>query len=335
MKLSVSLFAVLALLAIAFGLTAAGLEVVFVGLLYVAFFVFVIGVIYRVTHWASSPVPFRIPTTSGQQKSLPWIKPAHLDNPSTKLGVVGRMLLEVLFFRSLLRNTKARVDPDGPRVSYASSEWLWVFALLFHWGFFIVFFRHFLRFFIGFTEEPWLLGAVESVDGFLQIGSPPILITGWLLLGGVTLLLLRRLMSPQVRYVSLAADYFPLFLILGIAATGILMRHLVRTDVASVKELMLGIVSFSPEIPEGIHWMFYAHLLMVITLALYFPFSKLMHMFGVFLSPTRNMANNNRAKRHINPWNPDVEVHTYEHYEEMFHKKLKQAGIPMDKVYEE
>ena len=43
----------------------------------------------------------------------------------------------------------------------------------------------------------------------------------------------------------------------------------------------------------------------------YFPFSKLMHMGGVFLSPTRNLANNNRMRRHVNPWNPEVEVHTY------------------------
>ena len=36
-------------------------------------------------------------------------------------------------------------------------------------------------------------------------------------------------------------------------------------------------------------------------LAAYFPFSKLMHMAGVFLSPTRNLANNNRMVRHVNP----------------------------------
>ena len=29
---------------------------------------------------------------------------------------------------------------------------------------------------------------------------------------------------------------------------------------------------------------------------------------GVFLSPARNLANSNRAKRHVNPWNPEVEV---------------------------
>ena len=72
---------------------------------YIAVLIFIFGIIYRVWKWAHSPVPFRIPTTSGQQKSLPWIKSNNLENPSNTVGVIGRMALEVLQFRSLLRNT--------------------------------------------------------------------------------------------------------------------------------------------------------------------------------------------------------------------------------------
>jgi hypothetical protein len=56
-----------------------------------------------------------------------------------------------------------------------------------------------------------------------------------------------------------------------------------------------------------------------------------MHVAGIFLSPTRNLANNNRMKRHINPWNPQVKIHTYEAYEEDFRDKMKEAGIPVEK----
>lgn len=56
-----------------------------------------------------------------------------------------------------------------------------------------------------------------------------------------------------------------------------------------------------------------------------------MHLAGVFLSPTRNLANNNRTKRHINPWNPPVKVHTYEEYEEEFRDKMVAAGIPVER----
>jgi hypothetical protein len=56
-----------------------------------------------------------------------------------------------------------------------------------------------------------------------------------------------------------------------------------------------------------------------------------MHLGGVFLSPTRNLANNNRAERHINPWNYDVKVHTYEEYEDEFREKMIKVGLPLDK----
>jgi hypothetical protein len=54
-------------------------------------------------------------------------------------------------------------------------------------------------------------------------------------------------------------------------------------------------------------------------------------MAGVFLSPTRNLANNNRSVRHVNPWNYPVKVHTYEEYEEEFREFMKDAGIPVEK----
>jgi len=50
-------------------------------------------------------------------KSMPWVKHAKLDNPSSTAGVVGRMALEVLLFRSLFRNTKMELY-GGPKITY-------------------------------------------------------------------------------------------------------------------------------------------------------------------------------------------------------------------------
>ncbi|MFH1530634.1 MAG: sulfate reduction electron transfer complex DsrMKJOP subunit DsrM [Pseudomonadota bacterium] len=294
---------------------------------YAAIAVFICGFVYRIVYWAKSPVPFRIPSTCGQQKTLDWIKPDPLDNPHDTKGVIARMALEILFFRSLFRNTKAEIV-DGPKVVYGWSLWLWVGALAFHYCFLFVFLRH-LRFFI--EPVPALVSLLGSVDGFFQIGLPPIMMTGLLLIAAGGFLLARRLIVPQLKYISLAADYFPLFLILAIALTGVLLRHFVRTDIVGVKELAMGLVSFKPIVPQGVHWFFYVHLLLVSTLFAYFPWSKLMHLGGVFLSPTRNLANNNRMRRHINPWNAPVKVHTYEEYEDEFRDRMKGAGIPVDK----
>ena len=135
---------------------------------YGAILVFLAGVAYRVFRWASSPVPFRITATGGQQKSLPWIKANRLDNPSTALGAFTRMALEILLFRSLFRNTKAELR-EGPRLVFGESKFLWLGALAFHWSFLMVFLRH-LRFFL--EPVPRLVLAAQSLDGFFQIGTP-------------------------------------------------------------------------------------------------------------------------------------------------------------------
>jgi nitrate reductase gamma subunit len=134
-----------------------------------------------------------------------------------------------------------------------------------------------------------------------------------------------------VRYISLPTDYFPLFMIMAIAITGILMRYLLKVDIVSAKQLVMGLVTFHPVVPQGIGVLFYMHFFLVSCFFAYFPFSKLVHLGGVFLSPTRNMANNNRMVRHVNPWNYPVKVHTYDEYEEEFREKMIEAGIPVEK----
>jgi nitrate reductase gamma subunit len=326
-KVLISIVAVSVLFAVGMLGAGIGLEVVFgVVVPYLAAVLLLGGLVYRVLQWANVPVPFRIPTTSGQQSALPWIKSSKLDNPSSTLGVVGRMLLEVLFFRSLLKNTRTELQ-EGKRLIYSSSLWLWIGALAFHWSMLIIVLRH-LRFFIN--PVPGLVVLLQSADGFLQIGVPEIYITSILFLAALLYLLARRLTIPQLRYISLPNDYFPLFLLLGIGLSGFWLRHIAKTDIVAVKEMVLGLVTLSPRVVEGVAPLFYGHLFLVSVLLIYFPLSKLMHAPGVFLSPTRNLANTNRRVRHINPWNRPVKVHTYEEYENEWREKMKKAGIPVE-----
>ena len=328
MGIWISFFAVIALILIPWvGAQGAGQYLFGIVIPYLAVLIFVIGFISRVVQWGKTPVPFKIPTTGGQMKSLPWIKWSPLDNPATTGGVIGRMALEVLAFRSLFRNTRVELR-DGPKVNYGSNKWLWVAALAFHYAFLVVFLRHF-RFFM--EPVPGFVGLLESVDGFMEVGLPGLMISGVVLLLAALYLFLRRVAVPQLRYISLAADYFPLFLIIALAGSGILMRYFIRVDVTSVKELITGLVSFRPTIPAGIGTIFFVHLFLISVLIAYFPFSKLMHAGGVFLSPTRNMPNDNRANRHINPWNYPVKVHTYQAYEDEFREKMKEVGLPVEK----
>ena len=312
------------------GVEGAGLQWFF-GIVfpYLAVLAFLIGFVVKVMGWAASAVPFRIPTTCGQQKSLPWIKQNCIDNPDTASGVFVRMVLEIFLFRSLFRNTKAAFNRNvSNRLSYSWEIFLWLGALAFHYSFLVVLLRHF-RFFT--SPVPSCLTWLEYFDGIVQLGLPGLFLSGVVLLAATLFLLGRRIFDAKVTYISQAADYFPLFLIIGIAATGIAMRYFTKVDIIGIKTLTMGLATFAPVIPEGVGGLFYGHVFMVSVLFAYFPASKLMHAGGVFLSPTRNMANNTRAKRHVNPWDYDVDVHTYEQYEDHFREKMIEAGLPVDK----
>jgi len=337
----IPLIAVIVLFLIAYlGAQLTGLQYVFgIVIPYLAIITFVLGFAYRVINWSRSTVPFAIPTTAGQQKSLPWIKHAKFDSPVSRWQIVVRMALEILTFRSLFRNTRMKLT-EGDRLSYKLEIFLWVGALAFHYAFLTVLIRH-LRFF---TEPvPFLVQLIENVDSFFRIeivypafkfGLPGVYVSGFVLLAAVGYLFLRRLFVPQVKYISIASDYFPLFLIFGIALSGIFMRYITKVDITAVKELTLGLVTFRPTIPQGVSAVFFVHIFFVSILLAYFPFSKLMHLGGVFLSPTRNMATDTRASRHINPWNYPVPVHTYEEYEDEFREKMLEAGLPVEKMPE-
>ena len=329
----IALAIVLAILAVVYvGVEMLNLDFFFGGILpYIAIAAFIVGFIYRIWKWAQSPVPFRIPTTAGQQKSLDFIKQNKIDNPSSKGGVIVRMALEVLCFRSLFRNSKAEVTDEGDIV-YQWEKWLWLFALCFHWGFFLTVFRH-LRLFTD--PVPGIVTFWEKIDGVFWVDLQQIYLTGFILLLGITGLFIRRIYLDKVRYISLVNDFFPLFLILGIAITGLTMRYLTHADITAIKEVAMGLVTFHPVVADNISVMFWFHLALVCTLLIYFPTSKLMHAAGIFMSPTRNMANNNRMVRHINPWNPEVEVHSYQEYEHEFHQKMKAVGLPLDWDYDE
>ncbi|MEW6333989.1 MAG: sulfate reduction electron transfer complex DsrMKJOP subunit DsrM, partial [Thermodesulfobacteriota bacterium] len=293
---------------------------------YAVFAVFLSGFVYRIVTWAKAPVPFRITTTCGQQASLPWIRHAPLESPSGVWGVIGRMAMEALLFRSLFRNTEAEIAEGRP--VYGSAKWLWFFGLLFHWSLLIIVLRH-LRFFIE-PITPWI-GALAAVDGFFEIGVPTLYLSDIAILAGLTFLLLRRIALSRLRYISLATDYFALLLLIAVVTTGLLMRHVFPADLLHVKQLALGWATFAPAVPKEAGVVLYMHLTFVFALLAWFPFSKLMHMGGIFLSPTRNLANDNRTIRHLNPWNAPVKVHTYEEYEDEFRDKMKLAGLPLEK----
>lgn len=192
--------------------------------------------------------------------------------PTTTGGVVLRMVREVTLFESLFKSTK----------------WTWLFGWLFHFGLLLVLLRH-LRYF---TEPVWWW--VDILQPFGKYASIAMVI-------GLVGLLGRRIFVDRVRYISAPSDFLMLFLLLGIGFSGMMMTFVSKVDIVALKTFFLGLMGFSIE-PFPSHPILIIHLLLVASLMIIFPFSKLLHAPGVFFSPSRNQVDNPREKRHISDW---------------------------------
>lgn len=186
--------------------------------------------------------------------------------------VILRMAREVFFFESLFKSTK----------------WTWLFGWLFHISMAIVLLRH-SRYFV----EP-LCSGIQFIQFFGKYAA-------FGMVAGLGGLLVRRLLVDRVNYISAFSDYLMLGLLLTIALSGLGMTFLVHTDIIALKAFILGLIYLTwqplPEDP-----LLLIHLTLVATLMIVFPFSKLLHMPGVFFSPTRNQIDDAREKRHVAPW---------------------------------
>ncbi|MCP4127636.1 MAG: nitrate reductase [Gammaproteobacteria bacterium] len=194
--------------------------------------------------------------------------------PVTKSGVVLRMFREVVFFESLFKSTK----------------WTWIFSWMFHMALLLVLVRH-LRYFI----EPDCVPAV--VWTMIELVQPFGAYAGFAMVLGLVGLFLRRVLVDRVRYISAPSDYLMLLMLGFIGFSGLMMSFVVHTDIIAIKQFF----TFNGgQLPADFPLI--VHLSLVALLMLIFPFSKLLHVPGIFFSPTRNQVDNPREKRHIAPW---------------------------------
>tara|TARA_B110000977_G_scaffold28389_1_gene36400 strand:+ start:29994 stop:30716 length:723 start_codon:yes stop_codon:yes gene_type:complete len=233
------------------------MSILFAVLFYFATAVLVIGVGSRIRKYAKTPSPLKIPTT-----------PA----PTTRRGVVFRMIKEITIFESLFK----------------SNKWIWLFGWLFHMGMLLVLLRH-LRYF---TDPVW--SWVVFVQPFGKYASIAMLL-------GLIGLLVRRIVVDRVRYISAPSDFLMLILLLVIGGTGAMMSFVTSADIISLKYYLLGLMVFDirylPNDP-----ILLVHLASVAILMIIFPISKLLHAPGIFFSPTRNQVDNPRERRHVAAW---------------------------------
>jgi nitrate reductase gamma subunit len=192
--------------------------------------------------------------------------------PITRMGVSFRMLREVTLFESLFK----------------SNKWIWIFGYVFHVSLALVLLRH-VRYFAD--PLPELLVFIQPFGKYASFA----------MVLGLAGLWARRFLVDRVRYISTPSDHLMLALLIAIGLSGMEMSFVSHTDIVNLKGFVRGMMTFSfqplPNDPALL-----VHLFLVAMLMIIFPISKLLHVPGVFFSPTRNMVDNPREKRHLAPW---------------------------------
>ncbi len=238
------------------------LSTLYAVLFYIATILLIVGTGMKVLKYARTPAPLKIP-----------VSPA----PRTRAGVVQRMGREVTMFESLFK----------------SNRWIWIFAILFHYGMLLVLLRH-LRYF---TQPVWW---------WVELIQPFGVYAGFVMVLGLLGLLARRIVVNRIRYISNPSDYLMLLLLIGIGVTGLSMKFLMPVDILMVKQFFLGLMRFQiNELPmqPGV----LIHLGLVAILMIIFPISKLMHAPGLFFAPSRTQVDNAREFRHMSAWASQLE----------------------------
>jgi nitrate reductase gamma subunit len=240
-------------------------------LFYLSAAVFLLGMGWRITTWLRAPVPLKIPLTPG---------------PATTAGIVGRMAGEVILFRSL----------------FAADRSLWAASWVFHVSLVLLAIGHVA----GLVVPDFAARALGlTADQFNHLAHVTGGVFGIIAMLPLIYLFLRRLFIERVRFISAFSDYFALALLFLVIATGNKMRFSEGLDIVKAREFVDGLIAFQPTVPPQ-DFVFFAHMVLVCALLAYIPFSKLMHVGGIFFSPTLNQTNDPRVRRHVNPWDHEA-----------------------------
>lgn len=225
-------------------MSAVGLVIGF--LPFITCIVFILGIFHRINRWNRAGTT-RIPL---------------FPLPSGIPGRWNRIAKEVLLFKGLLEGDRS----------------LWIGTWVFHATLALILAGH-----AGmFASIPFAPGEAEVGKGEADsLGALAGGCAGLTVLGMGIYLLLRRLVLPRVRVISGFEDYASLILVLGVAVTGNVMRFSSHFELNQARDYFSALLSLRP-VPAPLDPCFALHLFLGQILVMYIPFSKFLHIPGVF-----------------------------------------------------
>jgi len=215
---------------------------------YLTCIVFILGIAYRVSRWNRASVT-RMPL---------------FPIPSGRAQKWSQIAKEVLIFKGPLDGDKS----------------LWIGTWIFHATLALVLVGH-----LGIvTDFPRLWNALAhkkgEIDAVAAIASG---CAGVILMATGLYLLFRRLAVLRVREISSFEDYASIALVLAVVLTGDIMRFGSQFDLNPVREYLKALFSLrSAPVPSD-PW-FLLHFFLAQLLIMYIPFSKFLHIPGIFYS---------------------------------------------------
>ncbi|SMB98694.1 Nitrate reductase gamma subunit [Thermanaeromonas toyohensis ToBE] len=168
--------------------------------------------------------------------------------PRTTAGRLQEMVSEVLTLRSL----------------YTYNRKLWFPSLLMHWGIYFIL-LWFLLLLIGLFPD-----AFTSFLGTL----------GGLLAGAGSLWLGLKRMERELKRLSSPVEYLNLLLIFLLSLVGLITGFFAHT--AEVREYLLGVLTFSPELPAKTSLLW--EILLGELFLVYLPFGRMFHFAAKYFS---------------------------------------------------
>ena len=158
-------------------------------------------------------------------------------------------------------------------------------SVLFHLGVLIVFFGHL----VGLLTPIEIFDAMGISHGFKQIMAIVVGgVAGLLALLGATMLVHRRLFDARVRATSTFSDTAVIVILwfqlaLGLATIPLSLGHLDGGEMVKFMTWAQGIFTFDPGAAAYVaeaHPVFKFHLFLGLTIFLFFPFTRLVHMLS-------------------------------------------------------
>lgn len=155
-------------------------------------------------------------------------------------------------------------------------------SLIFHWSLWIIIIAHSDLFLMPFFRAHGIPEyVIETIGAYLGTSLAFVMVATGIIL------LTRRITNPYLKRISNVSDYFSILLVVLVGISGIAMRFYLPADYAytQVAPFIASILRLAPYgFPTS--FLFVFHFFLVLSLLVYFPYSKLFHPFAFLTNPS-------------------------------------------------